>query len=186
MQDLDSAILDGLNAVRSSHGLRPLVLSADLEHAAVAHSRAMLEGGFFDHVSPDGTTFAQRVKRYYSPAGYANWSAGENIVYSTAALDAATAVKAWMQSPPHRKNMLDPEWREVGIGSMHAASAGGAFGGEPTWVITMDFGARTGGGTTAKPVAAVRTPSAKSTTGTKAHKAATRARNTGRKAQTNA
>ena len=47
--------------------------------------------------------------------------------------------------------MLEPGWREVGIGSLHASSAGGQFGGEPTWVITMDFGARAGGEKAAKP-----------------------------------
>ena len=60
-------------------------------------------------------------------------------------MDADEAIQAWLDSPPHRENMLDPTWREVGIGSLHAASAGGTFGGGPTWVITMDFGARTGG-----------------------------------------
>ena len=49
-----------------------------------------------------------------------------------------------MASPAHRENMLTPEWREVGIGSLRARSAGGIFAGEATWVITMDFGARSG------------------------------------------
>ena len=44
---------------------------------------------------------------------------------------------------PHREDMLSPEWREVGIGALHADSAGGAFKQEAVWVVTMDFGART-------------------------------------------
>ena len=75
--------------------------------------------------------------------------AGENILYNTADIDADNAIQAWLDSPPHRENMLNPDWREVGIGSVHASTAGGTFGGEPTWVITMDFGTRTGGSTAA-------------------------------------
>jgi uncharacterized protein YkwD len=145
VQALDAEILTRLNATRAAHGLRPLAASEALEKAALSHSRALVRAGVFQHDSPDGTPFAQRLKRFYSPAGYARWSAGENLLYNTAEIDAATAVQAWLDSPPHRENMLDPTWREVGIGSVHAAKAGGTFGGEATWVITMDFGARTGG-----------------------------------------
>jgi uncharacterized protein YkwD len=98
----------------------------------------------FQHDSPNGTPFVQRLKRFYSPAGYATWTAGENLLYSTADVDADTAIQAWLDSPPHRENMLSRVWREVGIGSIHASAAVGTFGGEPTWVITMDFGARIG------------------------------------------
>ena len=149
LQALDSQILERLNATRAAHGLRPLVVSDGLENAAVAHSRDLIQAGVFQHDSPDGTSFVQRLKHFYSPSGYASWTAGENLLYNTADIDADTAIQAWLDSPPHRENMLNPDWREVGIGSMHAAAAGGTFGGEPTWVITMDFGARTGGATAA-------------------------------------
>ncbi len=145
LRQLDSAILDGLNATRAAHGLRRLVLSTNLQQAATAHSQSMLQDGYFAHESVNGTSFVARVKRFYSPSGYNAWSAGENLLYNTAEMDAATAIAAWLGSPPHRENMLGPRWREVGIASLHASSAGGMFGGEPTWVITMDFGARTGG-----------------------------------------
>ena len=168
MQDLDAAILIQLNAARAAHGLRPLVVSDQLETAAVAHSREMLEGGFFAHDSPGGATFVQRLKHYYTASGYSSWSAGENLIYNTAAMDAGEAIQVWLDSPPHRENMLDPTWREVGIGSLHAASAGGTFGGAPTWVITMDFGVRTGNAGPAKPAATVKTVAAHPTA---AHKA---------------
>ena len=146
---LDAQILARLNATRAAHGLRPLVVSAELENAAVAHSRDLIQAGVFQHDSPDGTSFVQRLKRFYTPSGYSSWTAGENLLYNTAEIDADTAIQAWLESPPHRENMLDPDWREVGIGSVHASTAGGTFGGAPTWVITMDFGARTGGAKTA-------------------------------------
>jgi uncharacterized protein YkwD len=144
-QALDQAILLQLNATRATHGLRPLVLSPALASAAASHSRSMLQGGFFAHESQDGSSFALRLKRFYRPAGYASWSAGENLLYDSGALDAPTAIQAWLASPEHRRNMLDPTWREVGVAAMHSASAGGTFGGDATWVVTMDFGVRTGG-----------------------------------------
>ena len=139
---LDAAILTKLNTTRAANGLRPLAQSDQLENAAAAHSRQMIDGGFFAHDSPGGASFVQRLRHFYTPTGYSTWSAGENLIYSSVELNAAAAIKAWMDSPPHRKNMLDPSWREVGIGSLHATSAGGTFGGEPTWVVTMDFGLR--------------------------------------------
>ena len=116
----------------------------------------------FQHDSPDGTSFVQRLKHFYSPSGYSRWTAGENILYNTGDIEADTAIQAWLDSPPHRRNMLDPEWREVGIGSVHASTAGGTFGGGPAWVITMDFGARTGGAKAAtKVVASLKNVTAK-------------------------
>ncbi len=149
LQALDHEILVRLNATRASHRLRPLVVSRQLEAAAVAHSRSMLAGGFFAHESRDGSPFVARVKRYYRSSGYTSWSAGENLLYNSARIDARTAIAAWLDSPGHRANMLAPAWREVGIGSLRASSAGGTFRGAPTWVITMDFGSRAGGRSTA-------------------------------------
>jgi len=145
LQTLDQAILARLNATRVSHGLRPLVLSDELEDAAVFHSRAMLQGGFFTHESGDGSPFDARLKRFYRASGYDAWSVGENLLYSTAEIGPAGAIKAWLESPAHRDNLLAPQWREVGIGSVRASVAGGAFGGKSTWAITMDFGVRSGG-----------------------------------------
>jgi uncharacterized protein YkwD len=157
VQALDQAILIRLNETRAQHGLRPLALSRPLDSAAASHSRSMLENGFFAHESADGSSFSARIKTFYGQAGYASWSAGENLIYGTARLDADTTIKAWLGSPEHRRNMLDPSWREVGIASMHAASAGGTFGGNSAWVVTMDFGARTAGKSVSKRPAPTRT-----------------------------
>ncbi len=154
---LDQGILVQLNAVRASYGLKPLRISSELQRAAAFHSQTMLSQGFFAHDDPDGVSFSSRLKRFYTPAGFASWTAGENLLYSSARTSAGSAIKAWLDSPPHRRNMLDPDWREVGIASMHAPAAGGMFGGNSTYVITMDFGARTG---PTKPRAGVGTLSA--------------------------
>lgn len=142
--ELDQRVLAVVNRTRVERGLRPLVVSKDLQRAAGSHSRQMLERGFFDHDSPDGVPFAKRVRAYYQSTGYSSWSVGENLLYSTVEVTAEAAVDAWLASPSHRENMLSPTWREVGVGSLRARAAGGTFGGKPTWVITMNFGIRSG------------------------------------------
>jgi uncharacterized protein YkwD len=142
LEMLEQSVLTSLNATRSSHGLRPLLLSNDLQSAAVSHSRSMVAGGYFKHESEDGSPFSLRVKEYYAAAGFARWSVGENLLYATDELDAGSVIQAWLQSPSHRRNILSPAWREVGIGAIHASSAGGEFGGARTLVVTMDFGTR--------------------------------------------
>ena len=141
---LDQRVLAALNETRVKQGLRPLLVSEDLRSAAVAHSRAMLTSGFFAHDSRGGVSFTTRLKGFYRRAGFDTWAVGENLLYSTGTIDAKDAVAAWLASPEHRENMLAPSWREVGIGSVHSAAAAGQFGGNPTWVITVDFGARSG------------------------------------------
>ncbi len=139
---IEAGILTQLNAVRAANGLRPLVLSDALQDAAVAHSRAMLQGGYFEHDSPDGTSFASRLRRYYSPRGFDTWSVAENLLFASPAVSPAEVINAWMQSPPHRENILTPRWHEVGIGTLQADSAPGTFGDRPTMLVTLDFGLR--------------------------------------------
>jgi len=47
-----------------------------------------------------------------------------------------------MQSGGHRANILNPRWREVGIGAVHSTTARGAFTRRPVTIITADFGVR--------------------------------------------
>ena len=48
----------------------------------------------------------------------------------------------WENSPEHRKNMLDPHWREIGISAVHAPTASGVYNGLPVSIVTTDFGVR--------------------------------------------
>lgn len=139
---LEQPILHELNAVRAAHGLRPLRVSPGLRTAAVGHSRAMLTGGFFAHTSRDGSSFSERIRRSYGPTGFAAWSVGENLLFTSVAIEPSAALAAWMASPPHRRNILSPVWREVGIAVLRSPSAGGTFRGGHAWVVTMDFGSR--------------------------------------------
>ena len=139
---LERAVLAEINGVRARHRLRPLRLSVRLARAADAHSLAMAQRGFFAHESSDGSSFADRVRRFYSTRGFSRWTVGENLLWSSPSIDAAGALRMWLESPPHRRNLLTPEWREIGLSAVHAAAAPGVFGGRETTIITADFGAR--------------------------------------------
>ena len=139
---LETRMLAELNAIRREHGLAPLRLSKPLSAAADAHSRAMGTYGFFAHDSRDGSEFWKRVQRYYVPRGYRNWSVGENLLWSSGTLTAPTALRLWMKSPGHRKNILTRDWREIGISAVAVRAAPGVFGGRDVVIITTDFGTR--------------------------------------------
>ena len=139
---LEELVFVQLNGVRRAHGLAPLRRSSPLAAAADVHSRAMAVHGFFAHESRDGSTFWKRVKRFYGSAGYRSWSVGENLLWASPDLSAARAVKLWMSSPGHRKNILTARWREIGLSAITVAGAPGVFGGRDVVIITTDFGAR--------------------------------------------
>ena len=140
---LEGQVLAELNEIRGAHGLRALRLSLPLTAAADSHSRAMGTYGFFGHSSRDGSAFWKRVQRFYGPGANGGWSVGENLLWSTTGLDASAALKLWMGSPGHRKNILTPGWREIGLSAVTVPAAPGVFGGRDVVIITTDFGFRT-------------------------------------------
>lgn len=140
--DLESAVLGEINALRRRHGLAPLRVNVRLRAAASLHSTAMARRGFFSHSSADGTPFSTRVARYY-PRGRSGYRAiGENLLWSSPDVDAARALRMWLNSPPHRRNLLRPNWREIGLSAVHANPAPGVFRNAPVTVLTADFGVR--------------------------------------------
>ena len=141
---LEHDLLREVNRVRAARSLPRLEPAAGLHRAATEHSRALLEAGTFDHQSPDGTTFEQRVLRYYPSRGWRSWSVGETLLATSERLDARLIVAKWLESRTHRTIVLSPTWREVGIGAHFTPAAPGEFGGVPTTVVTADFGAREG------------------------------------------
>jgi uncharacterized protein YkwD len=141
LRALEGDVLARINAQRAARGLRPLRASRGLDAAAAYHSREMGAQGFFEHESVNGAPFWKRIQRFY-PMGRGTWSVGENIFWESPDSSAASTVREWMASPPHRANILAPEWREIGIGAVHMATARGAFGGRSVTIVTADFGAR--------------------------------------------
>jgi uncharacterized protein YkwD len=141
-QALETAIGREVNVLRSERGLRQLAGSTQLRLAASSHSKAMLDHGFFAHESPDGTPFSERLRRFY-PARSGYWTVGENLaMVGSADPIARELVDLWMASPHHRSNLLNPDWREFGLGVRFSPAAQGTFGGMATWVVTLDLGSR--------------------------------------------
>ena len=139
---IEQAVVQRINEVRAEHGLRPLALSSSLTAAAAQHSESMADLGYFTHESHDGTVFWQRIGQFYGTRGYTGWSVGENIVFGSEPLSADDVVQAWLDSPPHRRNLLSPAWREIGVGVVSATGAPGVFGGDDILLATADFGVR--------------------------------------------
>jgi uncharacterized protein YkwD len=135
-------LVAAVNEVRRAHGLRTLVVSPRLTAAANAHARVLAATGRFAHEWSDGSPFGTWILRYYPVAAYTRWSAGENLVWSAQPLVAGAAVDEWIASPPHRRNLLDPAWRQVGIGVAGALHAGGVYGGYDVDVGAAEFGVR--------------------------------------------
>jgi uncharacterized protein YkwD len=137
-----TGLLDQLNDVRADYGLQPLHANAALAAAAAQHSAEMGLDGYFDHDSANGTAFWARIAHWYARGGFAQWAVGENLLWSSPDVAASAVVSIWMHSPPHRANILDAHWREVGIGAVHLDDASGAYGGRAVTIVTADFGVR--------------------------------------------
>lgn len=101
------------NRAREAAGLRPLVLDLALEAAAQAHADAMLARRFYGHVDPDLGDLRERMNRF----GYNASALGENLARGIFATD--EVVDRWLGSPGHRRNLLNPIYRSIGIGVSH-------------------------------------------------------------------
>jgi uncharacterized protein YkwD len=143
VSQLSSALVAQVNAVRVAHGLVPLHVSPFLGAAANAHSTQMARLGYFSHNSANGSPFSSRIATYYPAQGYRSWTVGENLLWASPDVGAGRALKLWLASPPHRANLLNPRWREIGLVAVHANRAPGVYGNAPTTIVTADFGART-------------------------------------------
>jgi uncharacterized protein YkwD len=105
-----------LDAERAARGLRPLRRVPALDRAAEGHARDMVARGYFAHVSPEGQDVADRVRATGYLRGWPDWRLGEALAWGTGELAAPRSiVDALLASPPHRKILLRPTYRHVGI-----------------------------------------------------------------------
>ncbi len=130
-----------INAVRAEHGLSRLGLNVGLFEAASAHCSQMVADGYFGHRIDGGVSFGRRLESFYPPEhGY--YAVGENLLWANGPLSSAAMVRHWMQSPEHRRNMLDPEWRQIGLATLTVPSAPGVYRGLAVTVVAVEFGVR--------------------------------------------
>jgi uncharacterized protein YkwD len=134
------AVAKLLNQTRVQHGLHPLQVRTSLCRAARAHSGEMVVKGVFSHSSFSGESQAGRVARYgYALKGCVSWCTGEVIGYGTRSAGGPQAiVNAWLHSAAHRALLLDPRWRDVGVGRAFGTFRGRAWAS----VFTVDVGLR--------------------------------------------
>lgn len=141
--ELARSLLVAVNATRRAHGLRALRLSTPLTEAAYAHVQSLAVAGQFTHSWPTtNRVFGAWIRNFYSARGYRRWSAGENLLWASPGFTAASAVQQWLASPIHRRVMLTPSWRELGVGVVAATAAPGAFGGRDVQIAAAEFGKR--------------------------------------------
>ena len=124
----EARVLLLVNRARAAARCPALKANAQLTRAARGHSLDMARRNYFAHTTPGGTTPWTRIAK----AGYPRATLAENIAAGQPTADAV--VKAWLNSPGHRRNILNCSLRSVGTG----LATGGRYG--HYW--TQDFGSR--------------------------------------------
>lgn len=133
---IEARVFKFVNAERVKHGLKPLASSEELSNIARNHSRDMVRRAYTSHINPDGLDPTARAKK----AGFntdkkvksgIRRGVGENIYEHQAIMVedgvhkpiidppytvAEKAIDGWMNSPGHRKNIMNDGYTKVGTG----------------------------------------------------------------------
>jgi uncharacterized protein YkwD len=124
-----------VNWARAQDRRTRLVRRVALQHAAALKGQQVASCGQFSH-TPCGTAVTAGARA----AGYRFSTFGENLFVGTwGSFSARDVVLAWLESPPHRANILNPSFRDVGTA---AVRTGGLLGGSDAVVWTAAFGSR--------------------------------------------
>lgn len=97
-----------VNQERAKEGLAPLTINTKVQ--AAAQVRAIECEQLFSHTRPNGSSFATALKEQ----NVSYRSAGENIAWGQRTPE--EVMKAWMNSPGHRANIMNPNFTTIGIG----------------------------------------------------------------------
>lgn len=134
-----------VNNTRKEMGLDPLKIAKPLNEAADDHTQWMLETGNFSHTGDDGSSASDRIEDAGFPMIGESWSTRENLGYISVqgGDDLRDEIRQMHQnlldSPSHRKNILDPDLEYIGIGLEV-----GQYSGHTVLMATQDFGRTTG------------------------------------------
>lgn len=117
------SVLCLVNQERARFGLGELAPRPLLRAVATRQANSMVVDDYFGHAAPGGLSYRQRIFRagyFRSPAVY--FAAGENIAWAAGvAATPRTIVDGWMASRSHRAEMLNPRFREAGVGVVLAS-----------------------------------------------------------------
>ena len=103
-------VLDLVNAERTKRGISALTLDSNLSSVAPKKSQDMVNKNYFDHTSPTYGSPFDMMKQF----GISYRTAGENIAKGQKTPQ--EVVTAWMNSEGHRKNILNPNFTNLGVG----------------------------------------------------------------------
>lgn len=127
-------MLARVNQARQQNGLLPLAPNPLLDRISQAHADDLLRRAYSGHVTPEGLGPTDRAR-----AGGYRPGIGENIVEQRFSTE--EAFKAWMGSPGHRRNILDPGCRDLGLGIAVGEGYDAAPGGyRVIWVQSVGRG----------------------------------------------
>ena len=116
-------VVGSVNTIRAVHGCKPLKVAKKLNKSAQGHADDMSAQSYFSHTSADGRSWVsrQRATGWKKPGG-------ENIAQGFGS--AGSVMVAWMNSPGHRRNIVNCSFRTIGIGF----NANGAY-----WVQNFGY-----------------------------------------------
>ncbi|HXP28535.1 MAG TPA: CAP domain-containing protein [Solirubrobacteraceae bacterium] len=141
---IDSATLCLMNELRVEHGLHALHDNDTLASIASGQAGDMVRGGYFGDDSLSGASPTSRIKAsgYSLPTSHVRLLTAQNIGWGTGPnATPAGIVKAWMQSPPHRRIILTAAYRDAGVGVSPTVPNGS----RSRWLgatYAVEFGAR--------------------------------------------
>ena len=115
--NFESELLRLTNLERNKQGLASLTLSSQLTKSARVHATDMATNGYFSHTGLNGSTPWDRAKAN----GYTYSFIGENIAAGSPTPEGT--INQWMNSPGHRRNILNPNFREIGFGYANAPNS---------------------------------------------------------------
>lgn len=118
MNQIEREVIDLTNKERAKNGLSKLKANTKLAEVAQAKSDDMLENGYFSHNSPNYGSPFQMMQEF----GVSYQSAAENI--AAGQQSAEKVVQDWMNSPGHRRNIMNGELTHIGIGYSTGGSQG--------------------------------------------------------------
>ncbi|WP_432976193.1 CAP domain-containing protein [Dactylosporangium sp. CA-233914] len=121
----ESQVLTIVNTERAKAGCQPLAYNAKLRAAAYKHSADMAARDYFSHDTPEGVSFATRIKN----EGYSWSGAAENIAKGQRTPE--EVMNSWMNSSGHRANILNCKLKDLGVGLAYEGK---------TAIWTQDFG----------------------------------------------
>jgi uncharacterized protein YkwD len=124
---VDSATLCLMNQLRTARGMHPLRLNSALARIASGQASDMVRGHYFGDQSISGQSPLARVMAsgYVAHPSAVRVLTAQNIGWGTGPNATAVGiVKAWMHSPPHRRIMLTPAYRDAGVGVSPSVPSG--------------------------------------------------------------